>query len=218
MKKSTRKLIVPREFYRLWFEFYKICQVSKDPHVISNRNASKTYYERWGDVVGQKFDDWWKSHGYLFSENQVRLLDDPEDRQSDQSLFVEIPLNQSTSSLLVALKLLIEQNRTKPKTKRKAVFTGSYQVTEGSEPKLKIIKSVLTIYRDVYLPNNRPKIPKLLTLVRQYYEGKKRMELPKSLVETNDNIDNVLRNLGRWMKWADQIVVNVSLGQFPGKY
>ena len=70
----------------------------------------------------------------------------------------------------------------------------------------------------MYLPNNRPKIPKLLTLVRQYYDGKKRMELPKSLVETSDNIDNVLRNLGRWMKWADQIVVNVSLGQFPGKY
>lgn len=95
---------------------------------------------------------------------------------------------------------------------------GKYQLTENSEPKLKTIRNILNIYRDVYLKNNRPKIPKLLNLVVDYYNSKKKMELPDVLNTKKNDIDNVLRNLGRWMKWAEQIMLNVSKGEFPGKY
>lgn len=218
MTQQPKKLIAPRDSYRLWFEFYKICRLSTDPAIKANLVGSADYYAKWGDVTNINFDSWWKSHGYLFAEYQVRLLDDPEDRQTDQSLIVEIPLNQSTTTLLQSLKTLINSNRITEKKKRKAVFTGTYQTTEGSEPKLRIIRSVLTIYRDVYLPNNRPKIPKLLPKVLEYYKGKKRMMLPKSMENSTNEPENVLRNLGRWMKWADQIVMNTSKGEFPGKY
>lgn len=220
MKKVHKKLIVSRESYRLWFEFYKICSSSKNTEIKINLENSSDYYRAWGNVSDIKFDDWWKSHGYLFAEHQVRLLDDAGDRQSDESLLVEIPLNQSTTLLLGELKELIDANRPKSKKKKKVSFTGSYQMTDGSEPKLATIRHVLNIYRDVYLANHRPKIPSLLPLVVKYYKSKKRMEIPKSLDETlaGNDISNILRNLGRWMKWADQIVLNTSKGEFPGKY
>lgn len=220
MTKAPRKLIVPRESYRLWFEFYKLSLLSTDSVIKSNLNKSTDYYNQWGDIKNIKFDDWWKNKSYLFAEHQVRLLEDPEDRQSDESLILEVPLNQSTTNLIQEIKRLIDANRPATTKKRKVVFAGTYQMTDGSEPKLKTIKDVLNIYRDVYLVNNRPKIRILLDQVEKYYKSKKRMVLPKSLdTSISDNSpENVLRNLGRWMNWGDKILENVSLGQFPGKY
>lgn len=218
MTKAPKKLIVPRESYRLWFEFYKLCCLSGDSRIKANLIKSADYYNQWDDVKNIKFDDWWVTHSILFAEHQVRLLDDPEDRQSDDSLLLEIPLNRSTTALLADVKRLIDANRPTSTKKRKIVFAGTYQMSEGSEPKLRTIKDVLNIYRDVYLPNKRPKIPKLLPLVLDYYKQSRRMTLPKSLNQADSDQDNVLRNLGRWMKWGNKILENVSLGQFPGKY
>ena len=96
----------------------------------------------------------------------------------------------------------------------------SFQLTKGSEPKLEKIRNILNIYRDVYLPNRKPSIPKTLELTIHYYDKKKRMVLPDSLKLTNhlSNQKNVERNLGRWMKWGETIMLNVSNGEFPGKY
>ena len=93
-------------------------------------------------------------------------------------------------------------------------------MTKGSEPKLETIRNVLNIYRDVYVPNKKPKIPKTLELTVEYYKKKKRMVLPDSLKLTNhlSNQKNVERNLGRWMKWGETIMLNVSNGEFPGQY
>ena len=54
----------------------------------------------------------------------------------------------------------------------------------------------------------------------EYYDKKKRMELPDSLKMTSQlsSKKNVERNLGRWMKWGETIMNNVSKGEFPGKY
>ena len=78
----------------------------------------------------------------------------------------------------------------------------------------------MNIYRDVYLKSDGPKIPKLLPLVHKYYDNRVRMKLPNSLfVDKNQiNLDNALRNLGRWMKWGETIMLNVSNGEFPGQY
>ena len=44
------------------------------------------------------------------------------------------------------------------------------------------------------------------------------MELPRVLDERENDLDNVLRNLGRWMEKGNKITLNVSRGEFPGKY
>jgi hypothetical protein len=173
-----------------------------------------------GDVTNVKFDDWWKTHQYLFQEPVIKVIDDLSQRQTTESLILEVPLNQSKTSLVSTIKELLEKNQSLKLNfrKKKTRFTGSYQLTSGSEPKLKTIRNVLYIYRDVYLVNNKPKIPKLLPMVVKYYDGKKRMKLPTSLDESINDLGNVLRNLGRWMKWGEQIGVNVSKGEFLGEY
>ena len=220
MNKPIQPLLLRKESYRLWFEFYKLCCLSTEIRVIKNLQGSKDFYKSWGDVRGVKFDDWWKTHQVLFTEPVVKVLEDLTLRQTDESLIVEIPLNQSTSKLLESLKRVIELGQKPNYRKKKVRFTKSYQLTKGSEPKLDTIRNVLNIYRDVYLPNKKPKIPKTLELTIEYYDKKKRMFLPDSLKLTNhlSNQKNVERNLGRWMKWGETIMLNVSNGEFPGKY
>ena len=218
MNKSS--ILLRKESYRLWFEFYKMCLLSDEISIIKNLDKSYEFYKSWGDVRKVKFDDWWKSHEYLFTEPVVKVLDDLSLRQTDESLIVEIPLNQSTSKLLESLKKVIELSQKPNYRKKKVRFTKSYQLTKGSEPKLETIRNVLNIYRDVYLPNKKPKIPKTLDLTIEYYDKKKRMVLPDSLKfdRYHSNEKNIQRNLGRWMKWGETIMLNVSNGEFPGKY
>ena len=220
MKISTQQTLIRKESYRLWFEFYKLCWLSTEIKVINNLDKSKDFYKSWGDIRKVKFDDWWRTHEHLFTEPGVKVLDDLSLRQTDESLIVEIPLNQSTSKILESLKTVIESSQKPNYRKKKVRFTKSYQLTKGSEPKLETIRNVLNIYRDVYLPNKKPKIPKTLELTIDYYDKKKRMVLPDSLKLTNhlSNQKNVERNLGRWMKWGETIMLNVSNGEFPGKY
>jgi hypothetical protein len=64
-----------------------------------------------------------------------------------------------------------------------------------------------------------------LKKVYGYYGGRKRKDhqrLPKTIDDmgsSNENdIKRVTRNLRRWIQWGDTITVNVSRGEFPGKY
>lgn len=220
MNKSIQPLLLRKETYRLWFEFYKLCCISTEIRVIKNLEKSKDFYSSWGDVRGVKFDNWWNTNQNLFTEPVVKILDDLKNRQIEDSLIVEIPLNQSTSKIIESLKKLIESEQKPNYRKKKVRFTKSYQLTKGSEPKLEKIRNILNVYRDVYLPNRKPSIPKTLELTIQYYGKKKQMVLPDSLKLTNhlSNQKNVERNLGRWMKWGETIMLNVSNGEFPGKY
>jgi hypothetical protein len=138
--------------------------------------------------------------------------------ESPYGILIEVPLNQSVTETLSQLKDILTKEQKSSSKKKKTTLIGRYQLTEGSEPKLKTIRSVLNIYRDVYLKNNRPKIPKLLPMVISYYDSKKKMTLPTTLDTNQNDLDNVLRNLGRWMKWGETIMFNVSNSEFPGRY
>ncbi len=220
MKKKSSNLLIRKDNYRLWFEFYKLCCLSDDVVVKSNLKRSKNFYDQWGDVTNAKFDDWWKTHSKLFEQPVVKVVKSEDEMESPYGILIEVPLNQSVTETLSQLKDILASNQKPLKRKRKNTFIGKYQLTEHSEPKLKTTRSVMNIYRDVYLKNDKPKIPKLLPLVHKYYESKARMKLPNSLfVDKNQiNLDNALRNLGRWMKWGETIMLNVSNGEFPGQY
>lgn len=220
---SKSPLLLRKETYRLWFEFYKLALQSREYEVTNALKASKDFYAQWGDVVNTKFDDWWKSHQTLFKEHQVKTLESLDDRQTGESLIIEIPLNQSLSKLLEEVKKIIEgKQKTKPNyRKRKTTFSSSYQLTAGSEPKLDTIRDVLIVYRDVYLANNKPSAMKTLKLAVDFYKGRKRnSKVPYSLMHDgwHGEMDNARRNIARWLKWAKQIVLNTSKGEFPGKY
>jgi len=215
---ATSNLLIRKENYRLWFEFYKLCRLSIRKDVEINLKNLGNFYDSWGDVTNLKFDDWWKTHSRLFEQPVVKVVKSEDEMESPFGILIEVPLNQSVTETLSQLKKILTKEQKSSTNKKKTTLIGRYRLTEGSEPKLKTIRSVLNIYRDVYLKNNRPKIPKLLPMVVQFYDGKKKMTLPISLDVNQNDLDNVLRNLGRWMRWGETIMLNVSKGEFPGKY
>ena len=215
---KTTNLLIKKENYRLWFEFYKICCLSERTDIRLNLKKTGNFYESWSEVRNIKFDDWWKTHSRLFEQPTVKIVKSEEEMESSHGILIEVPLNQSVTDTLSQLKdILVKEQRISNK-KKKTVLIGRYQLTDNSEPKLKTIRNILNIYRDVYISNNKPKIPKLLPMIVDYYKGKKKMTLPNSLDVRENDLDNVLRNLGRWTKWGETIMLNVSKGEFPGKY
>lgn len=217
MNKSAT-LIIRKENYRLWFEFYKICKQSSrtDLKVNLERQKMLEFYEPWGDVTIVKFDRWWKSHQHLFAEPITKVLTDISLRQATDSLIIEVPLNQSTSAITASFKKIVEQHTQMAKKKRSKKFTGTYSLSENSQPKLDEIRDVLNFYRDVYLPNRRLSIPKLYPLVKDYYAQCKK-DLPDSLNDKKNKHSNIVRNLLRWKTKGDGYLINVSNGVFPGK-
>jgi hypothetical protein len=180
------------------------------------RLKKSQFYEPWSDVTTVKFDKWWKSHQHLFAEPVIKVLSDITLRQTPDSLIIEVPMNQSTSAITTSLKKIIEEHTQMVKKKRSKKFTGTYSLSENSQPKLDEIREVLNFYRDVYLPNRRLSIPKLYPLVKDYYAQRKR-DLPDSLNDKKNKYPNVVRNLLRWKTKGEGYLINVSNGVFPGK-
>jgi hypothetical protein len=220
-------LPLKKEFYRIWFEFYKISLQSTNPTILKNLKQSDEFYSSWGDVERTTFNDWWDSHKHLFEEQSVSILDSQSSRIYSDSLILEVPINQSTTVLLKKIRQLIdEQQKIRNRQKKKyRVITSQFQMSERSEPKLTILKDVLNVYRDVYLKDTSLRGKTLLKKVYEYYGSRKRKDhqrLPKTIDDrgsSNENdIKRVTRNLRRWIQWGDTITVNVSRGEFPGKY
>ncbi len=225
---NTDKILpLKKEFYRIWFEFYKISLQSTNKEVLKNLKQSDEFYSSWGDVERTTFNDWWDGHKHLFEEQSVSILENSSTRKYSDSLILEVPINQSTTVLLKKIRGLIdEQQKIRNRQKKKyRVITSQFQMTDRTEPKLVILKDVLNVYRDVYLKNPKSRGKSLLNDVYQYYRGRKRrdhQQIPKSIDDqgsTKDSdIKRVTRNLRRWIQWGDEITLNVSRGEFPGKY
>jgi len=224
LSNQRKPILVKKETYRLWFEFYKIAVRSTDYQLRKNIATSKDFYAAWGDVSEIKFDNWWSSHSHLFEQRSVRVITDKEFDFEDNKLLLEVPLNESTSDLLNKIKTLIDANRSNPEElnkKNKTIISSYYKITDGAEPKLRNLREVLNVYRDVYLENKGLKGKKRYLKVLEYYESRPRNKrIPPALVDESGCGDDprAMKNLGRWIGWANKIVLNVSLGEFPGVY
>jgi len=224
---NDKILPLKKEFYRIWFEFYKLSLISTNPIILKNLKKSDDFYSSWGDVERTTFNDWWGAHKHIFEEQSVSVIESSSDRNSQDTLLLEIPINQSTTVLMKKIRQLIdgEQKKRLRQKKQYRVITSDFKITDRTEPKLIILKDVLNVYRDVYLKNPTLRGKTLLNEVYRYYKGRKRkdhQQLPKTIDDrgsTNENeIKRVTRNLRRWIQWGETIMLNVSNGEFPGKY
>ena len=225
-KKAQSNLAARREAFRLWFEYLKIARLSTDTKVKSALVVYEPYYRPWEMDKADKFDPWWKVHGHLFEEKfAVRELKAGEAPLDPEALLVEIPLTQSPTILTKKVKAIIQaafeaHERTERKGKKKP--TAYYRLTEGSEPKLDAVREMLSVYRDVHLKNPRLKGEKLLDATHQYYLGRKNKKwakVPMALMyDTDGDKIRAMRNLRRYIQKAEQVVLNVARGQFPGEY
>lgn len=220
-----------KDLYRIWFEFYKLACVSKDPVIKEAIKRSQSFYASWGDVTEQSFDVWWRTHSQLFAEATVKVIDDMSQRQTDWSVVIEVPLNQSSRVLVERVKELIDfelkrqSKRSQRRTKKRVILTKSYTLTKGSEnysePKVAVLREVLNIYKNVYRVSPSLRGMKLLNEVYNYYISRKRNQaIPASIANHKTKSERTLslRNLRRWISWAQQIERNVAGGQFPGVY
>ena len=225
-KKAQSNLIARREAFRLWFEYLKIARESKDTKVKSALIVSEPYYRPWQVENKEKFDSWWKTHAHLFEEKFiVREIKTGEAPSNPDSLLVEIPLTQSPTILTKKVKAIIQaafDKREKSERKAKKKPTAYFKLTEGSEPKLDAVREMLSVYRDVYLKNPNLKGEKLLDATHIYYLGRKNKrwaKVPMALLFNHkDEKVRAMRNLRRYIQKAEQVVLNVARGQFPGAY
>ena len=84
---------------------------------------------------------------------------------------------------------------------------------------------MLTVYREVYLKNPKLRGKALLIAVEKHYlarRNKRWAKIPDALrldPDANEKeIYGVLRNLRRDITKAEQVMLTVANGQFPGKY
>jgi hypothetical protein len=215
-----------REAYRLWFEYLRVAHASKDPKVKEALKQRSDFYTPWGDVVTIKFDEWWKTHGRLFEEaHSVRRLSPGEAPSNPNSLVVEVPLNQSPTELAQHVKAIVQEAfgaQTPTSKKSKKLSFSMYLLTQGAEPKLRAVREMLTVYRDVYLKRPDLRGKKLLDATHLFYVGRKSKrwaKVPTPLLSDSDG-DTIrsMRNLRRYITKAERIVRNVANGEFPGEY
>jgi len=104
--------------------------------------------------------------------------------------------------------------------------TARSRLTAGSEPKLDHVRTMLNVYREVYLARTSQtgkalKGIKLLDAIRSYRDAAKKKDRNLDWVdrERNEADDNrQLRNARRYIQKAEAIVLNVAKGEFPGSY
>lgn len=232
MKKPIQSpFLLRKDLYRIWFEFYKLARQSTSTDVRLALKESRVYYAAWGDVLHLTYDNWWRTHQSLFAEPTVKVLSDSAERQTANSLLIEVPLNESSRVLLRRIKQILDyelgvgSKANSSRAKRKIVPTKSFIPTKGEgkypEPKVDVLREVLTIYKHVYLSSPNLRGRKLLDKTHAYYKSRKvKKDIPYSLrhVDTASEVTLSLRNLRRWITWAQRIELNVARGEFPGKY
>ena len=225
-KKAQSNLAARREAFRLWFEYLRIAHLSADAKIKSALVVTEPYYRPWEMDKADKFDPWWKTHGHLFEEKfAVKELKAGEAPLDPDALLVEIPLTQSPTILTKNVRAIIQaafdaRERSERKTKKKP--TAYYRLTEGSEPKLDAVREMLSVYRDVHLKNPQLRGEKLIDATHEYYLGRKNKKwakVPMALMyDTDGDKIRAMRNLRRYIQKAEQVVLNVARGQFPGEY
>ena len=142
-----------------------------------------------------------------------------------KSLVVEIPLTQSSSEIMKAVRHVIRDalsSGIQPIEKTHDCRVPHYRPTIGAEPKLIAVREMLTVYRDVYLANPRLRGEKLLDAAHRHYLGRRNKrwaKVPMALHLDNDGGKiRPMRNLRRYIQKAENVMLNVARGEFPGIY
>ena len=223
-------LATRKEAYRLWFEFLKLAQSSTNRSVREAFAASSQFYAPWNMQHNDRFDPWWRTHQHLFDEKYtIRMLTACEAPLDPNALVVEIPLTKSPTELTKAVSALIVKAHAaleRKSRKAKRLTSARYRLSEESEPKLRAVRTMLYVYRDIYLKEliatrKAPKGIGLLDAIRHYRDTAKKRDrnldwVDRERSEADDN--RPLRNARRYIQKAEAIVLNVARGEFPGKY
>ena len=220
-----------RQHISHWFECLQICR-SKSEYS-NNLMKSQTIYEEWGDIVNIKFDDWWKTHSYLFSDVMVREVSKVS--KVPNTITLSIPLNEKISTITRDVKQLVEEKQKQllvelgedpENRKSKALNRNKYAFTQSE------IKGVfhyinLEIYK-IYLKLDQPAINRAFLIeVRRSFDERPTSKLKRSMLNLpsidqfekdltkNVDVEDIVRSVRRGIKAVEKTLNRVSLGKFP---
>ena len=201
--------------------------------------ASQEFYELWeiDKPKYEKFDNWWNDKSVLFEEKyQVRVLNHGEMPSDLNALVIEVPLRSSATKLNREVRALImtAQNKQISKFKSRKNPSAGFALTLGAEPKYIALRDMMTVYRDVQLPNilqhdhigqkatKKLKGFQLLHAINNHFENRRKPKKVPTTLQLRDGRQadnlNALRSLNRYLTKAERIILNVANGKFPGKY
>jgi len=211
------ELAYPTEVIKIWFSYLRLAhEVGKtDPNIKLALKRSARFYRPWGDVTKVSFKQWWKDHSNLFEENDViQLIRYPDlvPLPRKDRLLLSIPLTRSPTELATMVLAIFKKNARIVSSKSKKRPTSRYTLTEGAEIKSKgavPLEDKLAVYRIALEP---PKASRSELLLRVL--GDPRLSSLSAFRHGSE--DSKKRSLRRYLKDAEQVMINVANGQFPG--
>ena len=224
MKKKTYRvnrsgLIADKEIYRIWFGFYQLALVSKDPKIQAAMRKSRKFYAEWGTDAAIHFDDWWDTHSHLFEDlEKVRLLGKDE-QMNDRYVYVAVPKIKSVNVAVDEIRTLLTDHFKVSRSRRTQVPQHRFAPTEIQGLKRGTLSLQLDLSRHVFGdPSLKGKA--LYERVRSFLQNerykRKKNELPEVLRELDSGDENAQRNVRRYRERCKKILINVANGIFPG--
>jgi hypothetical protein len=216
-----------------WFEFLRLAHQSADPVVIANLKSSKDFYEPWGDYLNTSFTRWWLTHRHLFRTVSAMRKMNASDVVDDSAMFLVIPYTYAPTSVAKIVQRMYteEQARRADAVKKvKKVYGGSFGLTTD-EFQVSQFVYYHRFAKDVFLPLNASGV-KVTT--KRYVDAAKKSFAKQRLVtswedttlarrrvpfkDSSDVYANQSKRARDFVRIVQNILRNVSLGQFPGDY
>ena len=217
---------------RYWFYFLRMAHESFNPTIKQNLLDSREFYLSWDDYLRTPFREWWKSHRHLFRTMDAMSILRPGDAVGDDALYLRVPLRYSPT---VAGELFGElykdeyNARLKKKKKIKKIYDGRFELT-SEDFQVTQFEYYRFYTEKVFLPlkDSGFSIPskdflQRATEVFKILENKKSTKLMKDQKRTvpfvTTKSSDAMRKLNaRFMFAAENLMMNASLGMFPGVY
>lgn len=216
-----------------WFNFLRLAHESDDPEVIANLKKNCQMYAAWGDYRSTSFTKWWKDHSKLFRSVHVIREMTIHDLPDDTALFLAIPYIYAPTTVAKMVQEIYQRQQHKRRVlegKVKKVYGGQFALTT-EDFQASQFHYYYRFANDVYLPLNtdggKPTTKNYVDRAMKVFAKQKlvtsweddalaRRKVPFS--DPNAPYSNRSKLARNYVTMIRKILLNVSLGEFPGNY
>lgn len=219
-------IIADKELFRLWYEFYRLAVASPDVAIKKALKKSQKFYADWNVSENLHFDEWWRSHRFLFYDEKIVRLSHADEERTDENFYIAVPRAKSYADIVEELKHLLAKEQSAKKKGRKSVPVHRFAPTEIQGVKRDSLRMLLDLQKHVFV-DRQLKGVELRQRVLKFFASerykKRRNIIPMTFAvdasnRYSDHVDEADRSIRRYRQKAHQLLLNVASGKFPGKY
>lgn len=223
--KSQIPIIADKELFRLWYEFYRLALDSNDKDIQRALMKSADFYADWHGSDNLHFDDWWVKHRHLFHDTNVVRLTAKDEVQVGENLYVTVPRNRAYGDILEEFKAILDKE-VSSKKRRKIPSLHRYSPTEIQGVKRDSLRIMLDLQKHVFGQSDLKGVAltnRVLKFLGSERYKRKKNKIPASFFidttnGTDEHAEETDRNVRRYRQKARKLMLNVAMGQFPGRY